>query len=62
MKKARAPFSLRFFLVTIIFLVFDAEIALILPLGLISLTPNTYFLNLIIFIIIFLIIRGLLHE
>lgn len=61
-KKARTPFSLRFFLITIIFLIFDAEIALILPLGLISLLPSNNLVNITSTIVILLIIAGLFYE
>nr|AXI98785.1 NADH dehydrogenase subunit 3 [Pseudoniphargus sp. 2-Portugal] len=60
-KKARIPFSLRFFLITILFLIFDVEIAVLLPLGLISFNFNmfSYFSALVISIILVL---GLFHE
>nr|AXI98590.1 NADH dehydrogenase subunit 3 [Pseudoniphargus grandis] len=60
-KKARVPFSLRFFLITILFLIFDVEVAILLPLGLFSfdLTPFSYFSALTIMTILIL---GLFHE
>lgn len=59
---ARIPFSLRFFLLAVIFLVFDIEIVLLLP---IPLLINSIYnpVNLItIFRFFLILILGLLHE
>nr|YP_010946862.1 NADH dehydrogenase subunit 3 [Rhabdoblatta similsinuata]WGO57619.1 NADH dehydrogenase subunit 3 [Rhabdoblatta similsinuata] len=59
---ARLPFSLRFFLIAVIFLIFDVEIALLLPMTIIMLSSNmkSWFTISMIFLIILLI--GLYHE
>nr|YP_009513833.1 NADH dehydrogenase subunit 3 [Pseudoniphargus stocki]AXH38224.1 NADH dehydrogenase subunit 3 [Pseudoniphargus stocki] len=60
-KKARIPFSLRFFLITILFLIFDVEVAILLPLGLFSFNLNSfsYFSSTV---IMGILILGLFHE
>nr|QHQ98553.1 NADH dehydrogenase subunit 3 [Parasitus wangdunqingi] len=57
----RTPFSLRFFKIAIIFLIFDIEIVLILPLPLINSSMNPMFLMSSLSII-FIILAGLLYE
>nr|YP_010154783.1 NADH dehydrogenase subunit 3 [Gryllodes sigillatus]QQX28018.1 NADH dehydrogenase subunit 3 [Gryllodes sigillatus]QWQ55683.1 NADH dehydrogenase subunit 3 [Gryllodes sigillatus]UBU97874.1 NADH dehydrogenase subunit 3 [Gryllodes sp.] len=59
---ARLPFSLRFFLIAVIFLIFDVEIALIMPAMIIqkSSDPLAWLLTLMFFIVILLL--GLYHE
>nr|YP_009554114.1 NADH dehydrogenase subunit 3 [Bitias brevis]QBA19625.1 NADH dehydrogenase subunit 3 [Bitias brevis] len=59
---ARLPFSLRFFLIAVIFLIFDVEITLLLPLAsIINMTNiNTWMFTGIFFLIILLV--GLYHE
>lgn len=59
---ARLPFSMRFFLIAIIFLIFDVEIALILPIAYIIKTSfiKTWLIVAIFFLLILLL--GLYHE
>nr|AGY61339.1 NADH dehydrogenase subunit 3 [Halocaridina rubra] len=59
---ARLPFSLRFFLIAIIFLIFDVEITLILPIAPILSMSNIYSwaFTSVFFLIILLV--GLYHE
>nr|YP_010254531.1 NADH dehydrogenase subunit 3 [Lysmata debelius]QUA00616.1 NADH dehydrogenase subunit 3 [Lysmata debelius] len=59
---ARLPFSLRFFLIAVIFLIFDVEITLLLPLvPILYLTPLFSWLCTGIFFLIILLL-GLYHE
>nr|YP_009554101.1 NADH dehydrogenase subunit 3 [Heterocarpus ensifer]QBA19612.1 NADH dehydrogenase subunit 3 [Heterocarpus ensifer]QFQ01363.1 NADH dehydrogenase subunit 3 [Parapandalus sp. SS-2019] len=59
---ARLPFSLRFFLIAVIFLIFDVEITLLLPLAsIINMTNiSTWMFTGIFFLVILL--AGLYHE
>nr|QHD47945.1 NADH dehydrogenase subunit 3 [Neoperlops gressitti] len=59
---SRLPFSLRFFLIAVIFLIFDVEIALLLPFILIlpSSSISMWFSTGLFFLIILLL--GLFHE
>nr|AZH80861.1 NADH dehydrogenase subunit 3 [Caridina cf. nilotica 2 VDM-2018]AZH80862.1 NADH dehydrogenase subunit 3 [Caridina cf. nilotica 2 VDM-2018] len=59
---ARLPFSLRFFLIALIFLIFDVEITLILPLASIMNFTNikSWIFTGVFFLIILLL--GLYHE
>nr|YP_009689675.1 NADH dehydrogenase subunit 3 [Sabethes undosus]QEE94404.1 NADH dehydrogenase subunit 3 [Sabethes undosus] len=62
MNYSRLPFSLRFFLIAIIFLIFDVEIALILPMILIIKSSNLMNWMLTSLIFIFILLIGLYHE
>jgi len=60
--KARIPFSLRFFLITIIFLIFDVEVAILLPLALIKGSVRRGVRQLLRLLVILILIAGLVHE
>nr|YP_010535720.1 NADH dehydrogenase subunit 3 [Ornithodoros tartakovskyi]UYB78671.1 NADH dehydrogenase subunit 3 [Ornithodoros tartakovskyi]UYB78684.1 NADH dehydrogenase subunit 3 [Ornithodoros tartakovskyi] len=58
---SRCSFSLRFFMISIIFLIFDIEIVIILPLPLLSETLETPLVSNLM-AILFLIFVGLIYE
>nr|YP_010999274.1 NADH dehydrogenase subunit 3 [Synorthocladius bifidus]WPM93120.1 NADH dehydrogenase subunit 3 [Synorthocladius bifidus] len=62
MNSSRLPFSIRFFLIAIIFLIFDVEIALILPMIMIIKTSNLMGWSFTSLIFIFILLLGILHE
>nr|YP_010460759.1 NADH dehydrogenase subunit 3 [Hierodula maculata]UUF67495.1 NADH dehydrogenase subunit 3 [Hierodula maculata] len=59
---SRLPFSLHFFLIAIIFLIFDVEIALILPMTIIPFMSNMLIWTITSVLFLFILTMGLYHE
>nr|URH16936.1 NADH dehydrogenase subunit 3 [Nasutitermes pinocchio] len=59
---ARLPFSSRFFLIAVIFMIFDVEIALLLPMPVIMLTSNMKSWLIVSSAFLLILIIGLYHE
>nr|QWB85625.1 NADH dehydrogenase subunit 3 [Saphanus piceus] len=59
---ARLPFSLQFFLIAMIFLIFDVEITLLLPLINTMTSSNIYNYLMITFFFLITLLAGLYHE
>lgn len=61
-KSARLPFSLRFFLISVIFLIFDVEITLIFPTAFIIQVRNIFTWLLTRLLFLFILLFGLYYE
>nr|YP_009711671.1 NADH dehydrogenase subunit 3 [Dasypogon diadema]AYW52660.1 NADH dehydrogenase subunit 3 [Dasypogon diadema] len=59
---SRLPFSLRFFMIAIIFLIFDVEIALMLPMIMIMKTSDLMQWSMVSIFFIVILIIGIYHE
>nr|AOY39636.1 NADH dehydrogenase subunit 3 [Scolytinae sp. BMNH 1039996] len=59
---ARLPFSLQFFLIAIIFVIFDVELTLFLPMIIISKTSNLISITISMILFLIILIFGLFHE
>lgn len=59
---ARIPFSLRFFILAIIFIVFDIEIVLLIPLPLLNNIINSIHGEMAAILFLVILLLGLFHE
>jgi NADH-ubiquinone oxidoreductase chain 3 len=59
---ARMPFSIRFFLLALVFLIFDVELVLIFPYLLVLVSGNLVFSSGVLLCFIIILLLGVFHE
>nr|UPX88479.1 NADH dehydrogenase subunit 3 [Noterus clavicornis] len=59
---SRLPFSIHFFMIAVIFLIFDIEIAILFPMIMIFKTSNLINLSITSIMFIFILLLGIYHE
>nr|AWV84348.1 NADH dehydrogenase subunit 3 [Chonosia crassipennis] len=62
MSSPRVPFSSHFFLIAVIFLIFDVELVVIMPLIICMMSMNLLMMYMIVITLLFILIFGLFHE
>ena len=63
LSQSRSPFSTRFFLLVVLFLIFDVEVALLFPmLRIISFSSRTLEMAIALFIFLGILLFGTFHE
>nr|YP_009946927.1 NADH dehydrogenase subunit 3 [Stenopsyche angustata]QOH91245.1 NADH dehydrogenase subunit 3 [Stenopsyche angustata] len=58
----RMPFSIQFFIIAMIFLVFDIEISILLPMFYLMKSSNLYFYSVSMYFFLVILVGGLINE